>query len=161
MQCCSLVWNFKNIIELKILLWAPYFKKQKGTKIGWRGSLVEPSQVILLQSSGCLWHGITVIGKLQILSTFKPINKVLLTKLSNQRYKQTFALLYRIQCSSFRKNSMGKLFLLQCYQVNCWKLSNYGGFIFNVYQLKLVSFQTCYPSQYLKTNINKRIINKL
>lgn len=115
---------------------------------------------ILLQPSGCLWHGITVIGKLQILSTFKPINKVLLTKLSNQRYKQTFALLYRIQCSSFRKNSMGKLFLLQCYQVNCWKLSNYGGFIFNVYQLKLVSFQTCHPSQYLKTNINNRIINK-
>lgn len=52
---------------------------------------------ILLQPSGCLWHGITVIGKLQILSTFKPINKVLLTKLSNQRYKKKLCFIVSVQ----------------------------------------------------------------
>lgn len=147
MQCCTLVWNFKNIIELKILLWALYCKKQKGTKIGWRGSLVEPSQVYspTVVRMFMAWENRDrKIAKLIYFQAIKDINKPLLY----------------CQCSSFRKNSMGKLFLLQCYQVNCWKLSNYGGFIFNVYQLKLVSFQTCHPSQYLKTNINNRIINK-
>lgn len=147
MQCCTLVWNFKNIIELKILLWALYCKKQKGTKIGWRGSLVEPSQVYspTVVRMFMAWDNRDrKIAKLIYFQAIKDINKPLLY----------------CQCSSFRKNSMGKLFLLQCYQVNCWKLSNYGGFIFNVYQLKLFSFQTCHPSQYLKTNINNRIINK-